>query len=44
MNSPVIQHSPATDLVAIALGLALLCVGTVAGIGGTGLLMWVLGL
>lgn len=33
-----------TDLTAMALGLALLAVGTVAAIGGTGLTMWVFGL
>jgi len=32
------------DLAAMAMGLALLCAGTVTAIGGTGLLMWVLGL
>lgn len=36
--------SALTDVTAMTMGLALLCVGTVALIGGTGLMMWVFGL
>lgn len=38
------QSSPLSDITAIAMGLAALCIGTVGLIGGTGLLMWVFGL
>ena len=38
------QASPLSDLTAIVMGLAALCIGTVGLIGGTGLLMWVFGL
>lgn len=38
------DSSPLSDVTAIALGLVALCVGTVALIGGTGLMMWVFGL
>lgn len=44
MNTAVTADSSLTDVAAIAMGLALLCVGTVALIGGTGLMMWVFGL
>lgn len=36
--------SPLSEITAIAMGLAALSVGTVALIGGTGLMMWVFGL
>lgn len=36
--------SALTDVAAMTMGLAMMCVGTVALIGGTGLMMWVFGL
>lgn len=36
--------SPFAEITAIAMGLAAMCIGTVALIGGTGLMMWVFGL
>lgn len=45
MNTALTHVSTALDdLSAMALGLALLCAGSVALIGGTGLMMWVFGL
>lgn len=45
MNTALTRDSTAfDDLAAITLGLALLCAGSVALVGGTGLMMWVFGL
>lgn len=38
------ETSPFAEITAIAMGLAVLCIGTVTLIGGTGLMMWVFGL
>lgn len=38
------ETSSLADVTAIVLGLALMSVGTVALIGGTGMMMWMLGL
>ena len=38
------DQGPLSETTAIAIGLAALSIGTVALIGGTGLLMWVFGL
>lgn len=43
-TASVAETSALNDVAAMAMGLALLCVGTVSLIGGTGLLMWVFGL
>ncbi len=37
-------QEPLSEIIAIAIGLAALSIGTVTLIGGTGLLMWVFGI
>lgn len=44
MSTALTESSPLSDLTAIVMGLAALCIGTVGLIGGTGLMMWVFGL
>ncbi|MBX9635352.1 MAG: hypothetical protein K2X44_10265 [Magnetospirillum sp.] len=43
-TASIAEPSALNEVAAMAMGLALMCVGTVALIGGTGLMMWVFGL
>lgn len=44
MTAAAAETSAFAELTALGMGLSILCVGTVALIGGTGLMMWVFGL